>query len=164
MTRHLLVCCVAACVVGAVQAQTFPTLQGDNASYYRFADPSDITIEVKVWGAVTNPGLYEVREAISLSTLLSLAGGPFTTARENRRASTFRVQLYRLRSEGQYQLFSETLMQDELSALVQDPILMNGDMLIAEEKTRLRFGWRDGATLLTALASIILVIDNAFLD
>ena len=167
MTRYLLICfLMVGFADGTVYAQALPTLRGDIASYYRFADPSDITIEVKVWGAVLNPGLYEVRENISLSTLLSLAGGPRATTLEGGRASTFKVQLYRLRAEGQsqYQLFSETVMDNELVALAQDPILMNGDMLITEERTRRRFGWRDGISILTALASVILVIDNAVLD
>ncbi len=158
MTRYLSFFLLARCLVSTVRAQSTSEFRSDNASYYRFADPSDITIQVKVWGAVSNPGLYEVREDISLSTLLSLAGGPTATPRETSRSSTFQIQLYRLRGE-QYQLFSETLMEDELSALVQDPILLNGDMLIAEERTRQRFGWRDGASLVTVLASVVLVID-----
>lgn len=147
---------------GAVYAQDLEALRG--GAYYRFADPSDITIEVKVWGAVSNPGFYEVRQGLTLSTLLSLAGGPLTTPRMSNTRSTFTLQLYRPQPDGRYQLLTETVMENQLTALAQDPVIMHGDLLMTEERTRQRFGWRDGLSILTALATVALVVDNVIIN
>ena len=121
-------------------------------------------MEIKVWGAVKNPGLYDVREGLNLSTVLSLAGGPLAAVQTRNTASTFTVRLYRLQTGDRLQLFTETLMEDQIGLLNSDPVLMQGDMVIAQERTRRLFGWRDGLSILTAVATVVLVIDNAFLD
>ena len=153
---------IAGFASGAVHAQTINALRG--GAYYRFADESDLTMEIKVWGAVNNPGLYEVREGLNLSTVLSLAGGPQAGVQARNTVSTFTVRLYRLQTGDRYQLFTETLMENRIGLLNSDPVLVRGDMVIAEERTRQRFGWRDGLSILTAVATVVLVIDNAFLN
>ena len=121
MKRCLLICLViAGFVSGAVHAQTIDALRG--GAYYRFADPSDVTMEIKVWGAVSSPGFYEVREGLNLSTVLSLAGGPQTGLRTDNTASTFTVRLFRLQAGDHYQLFTETLMENQLGVLNSDPV------------------------------------------
>lgn len=163
MRRSLFLCLLVAGFTGsAVQAQGFDAFSANNMAYYRFAESSDITIEVKVWGAVANPGLYEVRQGLTLSSLLSLAGGPRVEPRTRRASSIFFVRLYRLQPEGRYQLLAETQMLNELRTLDRDPVLLHGDMLMTEERIRQRFGWRDGLSILTAIASVALVIDNVF--
>lgn len=142
-------------------AQSLDIPERNSGAYYRYVDdPSDITIEVKVWGSVQNPGLYEVRQGLNLSTLLTLAGGPLATGRGPRLKSTLTLRLSRLQPSGQYVTIYETLMQDELLALDQDPVLAHGDMLVVDEKVRQTFGWRDGLSVLTALGTIVLVIER----
>jgi hypothetical protein len=142
-------------------AQSLDLPTRNAGAYYTYVDdPSDITIEVKVWGSVQNPGLYEVRQGLNLSTLLTLAGGPLTSSRGPRMKSALTLRLYRLQPGGQYVTLYETLMQDELIALDQDPVLTHGDMLVVDEKVRQSFGWRDGLSVLTALGTIALVIER----
>ena len=163
MKRCLLICFViAGFASGAVEAQTIAALRG--GAYYRFADESDLTMEIKVWGAVSNPGLYEVREGMNLSTVLSLAGGPQAALQARNTASIFTVRLYRLQVGDRYQLFTETLMENQIGPLNSDPVLVQGDMVFTEAQTRQRFGWRDGLSILTAVAAIALVVDNIFFE
>ena len=147
---------------GLVDAQTIDDLRG--GSYYRFADVSDVTMEIKVWGAVANPGFYEVREGLNLSTVLSLAGGPQAPPASRSTASAYSVRLFRLQTGDRYQLFTETLMENQLGMLNSDPVLMQGDMVITEAKTRQRFGWREGLSILTATATLVLVVDQIFFN
>ena len=53
MTRYLLVFVVAlGGMVGDVPAQVLNDLKGSAGAFFTFADPTDIKIEIKVWGAV----------------------------------------------------------------------------------------------------------------
>ncbi len=146
---------------GTVQAQTLDDLRSTSGAYYRFADPTDITIDLKVWGAVSNPGLYEVRQGMRLSTLLSLAGGPQGVERTTRTRRTLTIRLWRPQPNGgPYQAIFETQMQDEIVVPNDDPVLLSGDVIVADEVVKQRFGWRDGLTILTAVASLVLLIDR----
>ena len=159
MKRCLLMGFVIVGLVGGVaHAQSIEALRG--GAYYRFADDVDVTMQIKVWGAVTNPGFYEVREGLNLSTVLSLAGGPQPSLEAGSTTSTYSVRLYRLQAGGQLQLFTETVMENQIGVLNSDPVLVQGDMVITEAKTRRRFGWRDGLTVLTAVATSVLVVDQ----
>ncbi|MFQ5568334.1 MAG: SLBB domain-containing protein [Rhodothermales bacterium] len=155
-----MVCLLGFISLASAQAQSLDDLRRSSGAYYRFASESDITIEVKVWGAVRNTGLYEVRQGLKLSTLLSLAGGPQSTARDARTKSTFTVRLLRLQPEGHHAVIAETVMENEILLLDQDPTLLSGDVLVAEEQLRQRFGWRDGVTLVTALGTLTLIVER----
>lgn len=54
--------------------------RGGAASYYYTAKPGELTMQVNLWGAVKNPGRYEVSSATDLVQLLSFAGGPLEAA------------------------------------------------------------------------------------
>ena len=166
MTRYLFLFFVMAGVaVEGISAQTLDDLRANTGAYYRFADATDITIEVKVWGAVSNPGLYEVRQGLNLSTLLTLAGGPQAPGRDPRTRSTLTIRLWRLQPNGgPYQAIFETQMQDEIVVLNDDPVLLSGDVIVADEVIEQRFRWRDFLSVVTAIASIVLVVDNVFYD
>lgn len=54
-------------------------VEGREASaggYYVNYRPGEPTTRVSVWGAIPNPGVYEVGPDIDLETVISLAGGP----------------------------------------------------------------------------------------
>jgi hypothetical protein len=51
-------------------------LRPSSASYYFIAKPSELSMQVNVWGFVKNPGRYEVPTSTDLIRLLSYAGGP----------------------------------------------------------------------------------------
>ena len=162
MRRYVFVWLLVAGFAGTSAQAQIPDVASSGA-YYRFAESADNTMEIKVWGAVTNPGFYEVREGLNLSTVLSLAGGPKAAVRVRSTSSTFRVQLYRLRQD-RYQLFTETIMENEITTLSQDPVLTSGDLILTEEQARQRFGWRDGVSLLSTLGTLVLLIDQVFLE
>jgi protein involved in polysaccharide export with SLBB domain len=51
-------------------------LRPSSASYYFIAKPSELSMQVNIWGFVRNPGRYEVPTSTDLIRLLSYAGGP----------------------------------------------------------------------------------------
>ena len=144
-----------------VQAQTLGDLISSNAgAYYKFADPTDITIEVKVWGSVQYPGLYEVPQGTRLSTLLTLAGGPLGGS-DSRTRRTYTIRHLRPQpNSGVYQAISESLMENEIVMLNDDSVLLPGDVIVAEEKVKQLFNWRDALSIATSLGTLVLVIDR----
>ncbi len=162
MTRYLfLVLLMIGIAGGTVQAQTLDGFSGNSGAYYRFADPTDITIDLKVWGAVSNPGLYEVRQGMRLSTLLSLAGGPQGAERTARTRTTLTIRLWRPQPNGgPYQAIFEIQMQDEILVLNDDPVLLSGDVIVADEVVKQLFNWRDGLAILTSVGTFILIIER----
>ncbi len=162
MTRYLfLVLLMIGVAGGTVQAQTLGDLRSNTAAYYKFADPTDITIDLKVWGAVGNPGLYEVRQGMRLSTLLSLTGGPQGAASDTRTRRTLTIRLWRPQPNGgPYQAIFETQMEDEIVVLNDDPVLLSGDVIVADEMVRQLFNWRDALSIATSIGTLVLIIDT----
>ncbi len=160
MTRYLFLVLLMI-GVATVQAQTLRDLISTTGAYYKFADPTDITIDLKVWGAVSNPGLYEVRQGMRLSTLLSLAGGPQGAERTPLTRRTLTIRLWRPQPNGgPYQAIFEIQMQDEIVVLNDDPVLLSGDVIVADEVVKQLFNWRDGLAILTSVGTFILIFDQ----
>ncbi len=162
MARYLfLVWLMIGLAGGTLQAQTLGDLISNTGAYYKFADPTDITIDLKVWGAVGNPGLYEVRQGMRLSTLLSLTGGPKGVESNTRTKRILTIRLWRPQPNGgPYRAIFEIQMENEILVLNDDPVLLSGDVIVADELVKLRFGWRDGLAILTSVASLVLIIDT----
>ncbi len=163
MTRYLfLVLLMMGVAGGTVQAQTLDDLRGNTGAYYKFADPTDITIDLKVWGAVGNPGLYEVRQGMRLSTLLSLTGGPQGVERNTRTRRILTIRLWRRPQPngGPYQAIFEVQMENEILVLNDDPVLLSGDLIVADEMVRQLFNWRDALSIATTLGTLVLIIDT----
>ncbi len=163
MTRYLfLVLLMIGVAGGTVQAQTLSDLMSNTGAYYKFADPTDITIDLKVWGAVGNPGLYEVRQGMRLSTLLSLAGGPQGVASDTRTRRILTIRLWRRPQPngGPYQAIFEVQMENEILVLNDDPVLLSGDVIVADAMVKQRFNWRDGLAVLTSVGTFILIIER----
>ncbi len=163
MTRYLfLVLLMIGVAGGTVQAQTLDDLRGNTGAYYKFADPTDITIDLKVWGAVGNPGLYEVRQGMRLSTLLSLTGGPQGVASDTRTRRILTIRLWRRPQPngGPYQAIFEIQMENEILVLNDDPVLLSGDVIVADAMVKQRFNWRDGLAVLTSVGTLILIIER----
>ena len=126
--------------------------------------PTDITIEVKVWGSLQYPGFYEVPQGTRLSTLVTLAGGP-QVVRDAQTRRTYTIRLWRPQPNGgPHQTISETRMEDEVLVLNEDPVLLPRDIVVVDEVVKQRFGWRDMLSIVTAIAGIALVVDNVFID
>lgn len=160
MARFLLVGLLVACFTGSLHAQSLDMLQGGTGAFFTFAEPSDITIEVKVWGAVNSPGLYEIRQGLHLSTLFSLAGGPQNSVQDDRTNRTFTLRLYRSQGSSDPVLFLEKQVENDILLLNEDPVLMHGDLLVLEERVKQKFGWRDGLSVVTGIGTLILVAER----
>ena len=161
MTRYLFLVVLTISIAGGTgQAQTLDDLRANVGAYYKFAEATDITIEVKVWGNLQYPGFYEVRQGTRLSTLVTLAGGPLVM-RTSQTRRTYTIRLWRPQpNSGRHQVISETQMKDEILVLDDDPVLLSGDIVVVDELIRQRFGWRDVLSVATALGTIVLVVDT----
>ncbi len=140
----------------------------NRAAYYNYAEPADVTILVNAWGAVRYPGLYELPQGTSMSTLFSLAGGPATGAQERRERRTLTIRLARAQSGGaERAVIFEAEMEDAVYAFESDLTLQDGDVLTAEVYARPRFTWRDALPVVSAAASVastVLIIQNVLSD
>lgn len=150
---------------GAAQAQIDDITQAGSgqAAYYNYASPSDVTIIVNVWGQVQHPGVYEVPRDMSLSRLFSLAGGPNIGARSAGRDRTLTVRLSRQQGEtAEREIIFDVTMEDEVFAFEEDPVLQDGDVLVAETYTRERFTWRDVLSVLSGVGTTLLLVERVF--
>lgn len=127
------------------------------ASYYSYVEAGQTPIYVNVWGTVRNPGLYEVSDDLRLSALVSVAGGPLVAPRDRRERREITVRLTRSTEQGQRVVY-ETVMQDEVLAAREDPVLENGDTLTIDIVRRQDFTWRDALPIVSTAASVALAI------
>ena len=125
------------------------------AAYYNYSEQGDVTILVNVWGTVRNPGLYEIPAGSTMSTLFSLAGGPRVDPRDTKTRRTVTARLIR---GGQVQL--ETVMENEILALHEDPVLIEGDMITSETVLKRGVTWRDLFPVVAAVASVALAVER----
>ena len=148
--------------ITAAEAQTISELErsrSNMASFYNYSEPADVTMLVNVWGTVRNPGLYEVPQDLHLSRLLSLSGGPIVSPRQNRQDRTIQVRLFRDGPSGRELLF-ETEMQNEVLASVDDPLLLDGDVITVETVVRQRFSWRDAFPIIAAIGTVAIALER----
>ena len=169
--RHTLACFLLIAFMGAVggalqplQAQTFGERQSryQPAAYYRYAEPDDITIQVSVWGAVRNPGVYEIPRDAHLNLLFSAAGGPQIGVRQRADDQTIVVRLVRLTEGGQRRVVYEQTMDDEIVVGTENPALQEGDVLTVRSYVEQGVNWRDVLSIGSSLTTLALTILNAF--
>jgi len=125
---------------------------------YRFAEPGQPTMDVRVWGAVRTPGLYQVERHTDLVELLTLAGGPLHAAETANVERTVTVRLARGDS-GRAVVF-EAPLPDLLAAAATPPALQAGDVVTVDVTLRQRFGWRDGLAVLTGVGTLAVIVLN----
>jgi hypothetical protein len=110
-------------------------------------------------GSGIQTGLYELGEGTDLEQLVALAGfNPGPSQARNRRSIT--IQLYRQNDQEQRQLVHESSLQALVTAENPAPVLQLGDVVRVEVVNRERFSWRDGLRIVTAAASLALVIER----
>lgn len=129
------------------------------ASFYNYAEPGDVTMFVNLWGTVRDPGLYEIPQGTTLSHLLSLAGGPIVSPREDRQDRVIQVRLFRAQGPVR-KLFLESEMENEVIAASQDPPLVDGDVVTVETVVRRRFSWRDVFPIVAAVGTVAIAIER----
>ena len=141
-----------------VQAQTFEDRQSryQRAAYYRYAEPDDVTIQVSVWGAVRNPGVYEIPRDAHLNLLFSAAGGPSLQVRQESDEQTIRVKLVRKTEDGGREVVYRETMSGKIVVNEADPALQEGDVLTVESFIDPGLNWRDFLSIGTSLTSLVL--------
>lgn len=176
----VLVLLVASLFVSDAEAQRFSRIEDtqSNVAYFYHAKPGEATVQVSVWGAVKQSGIYEVPDSTRLDKLLTMAGGaPLQIRQEGREPAEVNVYVYRPtsgRSGGDNQpgtdqpdtdqsgmtqtlLFSSS-MDAMLEGDVSYPTFRDDDIVVIEViEPRQRFTWRDALQVLTSVGTLTLV-------
>lgn len=140
------------------QGMDFERSRYSPGGYYRYTETGDLTVRVQAWGNVRYPGLHEVPLDTRASTLLSLAGGPVLAERREQDERTIRVRYYRTEADGAMTLVFDQQMTNDLSALVQDPVVQEGDVLVVDSVLKVGYTWRDYLPIASVAASIGVLI------
>ncbi len=154
MLLALLALAAAATPAARAQVSDMDRSRYGQAAYYNYSEEADVTVLVSAWGAVQNPGLYEVPRGTRLSRLLSITGGPAIGTRSRGQEQRLTLALSRAASPTGRAIIFEATMEDEVFALEEDPVLQDGDVLTAERYVRARFTWRDLIPIVGAVASV----------
>lgn len=159
--KHLLMGLALLAVASGVRAQDSDLDRSrlNTAAYYNYSDPGDVTIQVHVWGSMRFPGLYEVPRDTRLSELISLAGGPQVPERARRSVRNVQLQLYRL-TDSSREVIMSLEMENQIVVSTTDPVLQSGDVLSAESVVRQTFSFRDLFPIISAAATLALLLDR----
>lgn len=128
---------------------------------YRYAVPGRTTMDVRVWGAVRTPGVYQVELDTDLVEVISYAGGPLAGVESNVEERDVYVQLARGTSDARDIVFDAKL-EDLLTHDVAYPEPQDGDIVSLRVETRQRFRLRDLAVFTSSLGTLALVIIRIF--
>lgn len=130
-------------------------------SYFKFTEPGDIPMYVHIWGYVYRPGLYELPVGTQLSTVLSLSGGFALGALSSSQKRIVTLELKNAIGSGDQPnpIYKETWIDSQIQ-LTQDPILVDGSFVVIDSVTKRKFNWRDGITIVGALASVAIAIER----
>jgi hypothetical protein len=121
-------------------------LRPSSASYYFIAKPSELSMQVNIWGFVENPGRYEVPTSTDLVRLLSYAGGPT----QDGILDNVKVTRGTYRAGGRQEF--EVDLEDLASADPEDLILYPDDTIYVDHTSWLNV--RDLFTVVTVLAIV----------
>ncbi len=154
-------CCLvfSFALVAKSQSMELDRSRLNTAAYYNYSDPGNVTIQVHVWGAMRFPGLYEIPRDTKLSELVSLAGGPQVPERERRSVRSVDFQLFRLTGPGR-EVILRIQMENEIVVSEEDPTLQFGDVLSVQSVVRKTFGIRDLFPIISATATLALLLDR----
>ncbi len=157
----LLLMVLSAGALATAQAQVLTDFDRSRFSpggYYNYTETGDLTVRVQAWGSVRYPGLHEVPRETRVSRLLSLAGGPVLAERRRQDERTIRVRFYRTETDGQMSLVFDQQMTNDLSALEQDPLLQEGDVLVVDSVLKVGYTWRDYLPIASVATSLAVLI------
>jgi hypothetical protein len=126
------------------------------ASYHRFFEPGEATVQVSVVGAVVQTGLYEVAVGTDIGRLLALAGGPRYEAREG--GGRRRVELRLFRPEAGPTPIYATTLEDAATNTAVYPALCEGDTFLVDVVERRAFGWQEAATIAGGVSAVAILL------
>ena len=127
------------------------------AAFFRYVEPGKATMRVSVWGNVAAPGRYEVHADTDLLELLSLAGGPSDRLRRSNEKHNSTIVLSRKTGTALSVIFEAPLM-DVTDGLTPYPPLQDEDLLRVDTLIKRSLNWRDGLTIIGALATTTLLV------
>ena len=132
-----------------------PAIGDGDLVVVRTSGAGRVAVPVDVWGAVGDPGRYEVAPGATLVDVLTLAGGPLLATDDDRVSRTATVTLTRAASGGRAPVYRGTLEDLEARApLAVEP----GDLVSVRLSQRQRFTWRDALTVATGTASVAVLL------
>lgn len=149
------------------QQSGLTNMMNNRASQYQLGDKDQILMNVNVWGVIKYPGQYLVPRNTDLITLISFAGGPIEGA-DLSKVKIVRGGELLSSTNGHNGKVSviEANVKDKLKTgeLGKIPVLNAGDTVIIPEsgghKLQRFFGFNSLFTVITATASIALIIDR----
>ena len=124
------------------------------ASYYYISKPGELTMQVNIWGAIKNPGRYEIPSSTGLVELVSYAGGPSSEAKLSEVHIVRAPGADSTADRGQLTVDLDHLASVKPSQLVLHP----GDTIFID-----RSGWssfRDVLTVVTTAALLSTAVAN----
>lgn len=159
LARLLLVAGVIAggyCTSAQAQVDDLGRSRYNTAAFYDYSEPDDVTMQVRVWGAVRNPGIYRVARGTHLLDVFSAAGGPSVGTRQASDDLTIRVKLTRATEGGARQVVYQATMENEILVDDENPVMQDGDVLTVESFIERGFSVRDILGLGSSIASLVL--------
>ena len=124
---------------------------------YRYVEPGQTTMRVSLWGNVSAPGRYEIQAGTDMLELLSLAGGPSDRLRRSNERHYTTVVLTRQTGASLSVVFEAPLV-DLSMGLTPYPPLQDEDLLRVDTVVKRSLNWRDGLTIMGALATTTLLV------
>ena len=140
---------------GLAQAQTLTTSSG--VAVYRYANPGQPTMDIRLWGAVSSPGVYQVERDLDLIEVLTLAGGPAIPSQDDRTIQRMDIDVLRESGANRTVVFTTTLGGLTAADTVL-PDLQDGDLVTLTAVTRQRFTWRDALGVAGSIAGLAVLI------
>lgn len=140
------------------RAGRFEAMETNLDSYYNFSQPGARTVQIQVVGAVTYPGLYEVREGTTLQQVLALSA-PEMPPRFRFNPRKVDIQVIRPSWKEDTPIYDERL-RVALANPQNHPDLFDGDAILIEVVDKQGLSWRDAVAVANAIGILILVIDR----
>ncbi|MEM6327851.1 MAG: hypothetical protein AAF791_12095 [Bacteroidota bacterium] len=131
----------------------------NSVNHYYFAQPAELTKRISVWGTVRSPGTYFVRRTVDLEGILSLAGGPSLSPRQEDVDRVVTIRVYRLENDQRILAYEETLV-DMIAEPGAYPELLEGDVVEVETVEDRQWTFRDTVTVVGAVATTIVAIER----
>jgi protein involved in polysaccharide export with SLBB domain len=143
---------------GAAAAEAQLVTASPGVSVYRYAEPGQPTMDIRVWGAVRTPGVYQVERDTDLVELLTLAGGPLYDREIPNVERTVTVRLSR--GESGRQVVFEAPLAALFAEATVPPALQPGDVISVDVEVRQRFGWRDTLAVVSSVGTLAVIVLN----
>lgn len=122
-----------------------------STAYYYISKAGEISMPVNLWGAVNNPGRYEIPISTDLVELLSFAGGP-TGGASLESVRVFRtVRRDNLTRKVEFEVDLDQMQKLDEKALDLEP----GDTIIIEGGN---LAWQDYALIVSTVATLAVAV------